>query len=129
MSAKRKILVIDDSELALDVARSALEAAGFEVVTRDTPFGSGAMILRERPDLVLLDVTMPALSGEDVVRHVRETVTMQDTCLVLFSDRPEKELRAIAQRSGADGWISKSADQEALVARVNAFLRTVRVKE
>lgn len=129
MSAKRKILVIDDSELALDIARSILEAAGFEVVTRDTPFGSGAMILRERPDLVLLDMTMPLLSGEDVVRHVRESATMQDTCLVLFSDRPEKELRAIALRSGADGWISKSADQATLVSRVNSFLRTVRVKK
>jgi len=123
MSRSRKILVIDDSEVVLEATKAALSAGGFEVITRDTPFGSGAAILREQPDLVLVDFDMPCLSGEDVVRHVREHPAIERTCIVFFSDRNQDELRAVAGRTGADGWITKTdAMGGALAARVSALL-------
>ena len=59
-------MVVDDSELVCRALSRALGAEGFEVVTRLNPIGTGAAIARERPDVVLLDVSMPALDGAEV---------------------------------------------------------------
>ena len=122
MSSRRKILIIDDSEIVLRVAGAALTEAGYDVATLNMAIGSGAAILRERPDLVLLDLTMPALSGEDVVRHVRNHSSLKSTRIALFSDQPVNRIREIATRSGADGWIVKTGDAARLVAEVERLL-------
>lgn len=62
-SAQAEILIVDDSALILELYRDVFEAAGFEVITRNTPFGTSSTIAAKKPDIVLLDVFMPALQG------------------------------------------------------------------
>ena len=80
---KPLIMVVDDCAMTLDVTRIQLEEAGFEVITRSMPIGTTAEIFRMKPDCVLLDVSMPGLTGDKIVKIVRESD--METKIVLFS--------------------------------------------
>lgn len=118
---KRTILVVDDSEIARETVRFFLQSRGYEVFVLDSPFGFGAALNEARPDLVLVDANMPALSGEKVV-----TVAVQNklcSCPVVFySDKSSEELRRLVLSSGATGFIRKTGDSEAFLAAVEDFL-------
>ena len=113
-----KVLVVDDSALVLEAAQRALRAAGHEVVVRQCPHGTTATILRERPDLVLLDVSMPGLSGDLIVQVVRRRASIQATKVILFSSKSEEELQRLTKDCGADGFIRKTPDLRNLVSRI-----------
>lgn len=119
---KGKILVIDDDNKALSIARRQLEAAGYEVLTSDSALRLPQIVQREKPTLVLLDVEMPALSGE----HVLDLTTLFDflrqTPIVLHSAKSEDELKALVARSNAIGYIRKSGNAISFVSQVEKFI-------
>ncbi|MEK7704910.1 MAG: response regulator [Myxococcota bacterium] len=117
-----KIMVIDDSELVITAVRMILEDAGYTVVALSSPFGTSPSILREKPDLVLLDLMMPGLTGDRIVEVVRKTPALAHTCIVLHSDRDPVELSAAAARCGADGFIVKTCEEEDLLGHVRELL-------
>ncbi len=69
---RQKILIVDDSDLVLEIYKEVLESADFEVITRNTPFGTASIIATEKPNLVLIDLFMPALSGDKLVELLRK---------------------------------------------------------
>ena len=64
MSAKGKVLVVDDDPLVLKLTTIRLQSAGYDVITRDEALGTSQTIIDEDPDVVLLDMDMPALTGD-----------------------------------------------------------------
>jgi two-component system, OmpR family, response regulator len=104
-----KILIIDDDPAHLDSARGILEAEGHEVFTQDQPFGSTNAVIRLKPDLVLLDVNMPALSGDRLAEVFRANAATRNVMLVLHSSNDEDHLRTTARRLGLDGYICKGS--------------------
>lgn len=120
---QRKILVIDDSEIVLEVTRSALEAAGHRVVTHDRAAGCVALILQQKPDLVLMDVNMPHLGGDTIVGVLGKAQPSGDTVVLLHSSLSAEILRVKAQAVGAQGFIQKTGDLFALVREVNRWLK------
>ncbi len=122
MNQRPKILVVDDSEIVLEATRLLLECSGYDVYTSPTPFGTATTISRERPDLVLLDVAMPTLRGDAVVEMIRTSRASQHTRIVLHSDRPAGELEDLVRRCGADGFICKTTDHDAMVRQVQRWL-------
>lgn len=125
--SKPKILVVDDSAFVLGFIRDHLVQAGYEVVTRDQSIGAGVAILREQPDLVLLDVVMPALGGQDVVALARKNPGLSNTRIVLFSDRDDDELEQLVKACGADGWVRKSRKPDEIIAQVARYLGAAQV--
>jgi DNA-binding response OmpR family regulator len=120
--ARSKIVVVDDSKVVLDLVQDALEHQGYQVIPIDNPFGFSNLLRREQPSLALVDLTMPALLGSKLVEIA--TKSGGHSCrIVLFSDKPERELAAITASCGAVGYIRKSADVKALVHSVEQFLR------
>ncbi len=119
---KPKILLVDDSQLILDVVGDALRRAGYEVIERSIAIGTSAAILRERPILALLDVSMPLMTGAEISEAVRGSSMARMTWVVLHSDRPESELRELARRCGADGFIRKTGDSKQLVDSVQSWV-------
>lgn len=99
-------LVVDDDPVALEVARERLESIGFDVSTRDQALGTSSYILQNRPDFVLLDVMMPALTGGELAQVLKRRATR--TGVILYSSKPPGELRALAEATGALGSISKA---------------------
>ncbi|HYQ18292.1 MAG TPA: response regulator [Polyangiaceae bacterium] len=123
MPRRPKIVVIDDSEIVLAVAKSALESAGYDVVTHDRPAGCVALILHEKPDLVLMDVNMPGLGGDTIVSVLAKAAPTSDTIVLLHSSLSAEVLRTKATTAGAHGFIQKSGDLFALSREVNRWLK------
>ncbi len=117
-----KAVVIDDSELVLDMVKMMLDGTGIEVVVKDSPLGASSFIANESPDLLLLDVTMPALSGTNLVEIIRKNPRLNDLKVVLFSDRPVRELERLALECDADGYMGKTSDPEEFVGNVRSWL-------
>jgi DNA-binding response OmpR family regulator len=122
MPATPKILVIDDDDKALGVARRLLEAAGFAVVTSESALKLPILVQREHPDLVLLDVEMPALSGEHVLSLTPMFDFLRSVPIVLHSAKSDEELQALVAKSNARGYIRKSGNPISFVEQVRAFL-------
>jgi CheY-like chemotaxis protein len=117
----QKILVVDDSDLCRDLTRMMLEGFGYEVVTLESGLGLSRALGREKPDLVLLDVSMPAVSGNQIVEVTRQH-KLHRCPIVLFSDRPAVELSLLAKNCGAAGFIAKTSNAHALAQSVGRFL-------
>jgi DNA-binding response OmpR family regulator len=111
------VLIIDDSEIARALLTRALSEVGFQVSARPTAVGAQAAMLRERPDIVLIDLSMPLMSGESLVRAARAKDELARTVFLLCSAEDPIRLAAAAEASGADGWVPKT-DVEALVRTV-----------
>jgi len=120
---KPKIVVIDDSEIVLEVTKGALEGAGYEVIAHDRPAGCVALILHEKPDLVLMDVNMPGLGGDTIVSVLGKAAPTSDTVVLLHSSLSAEVLRSKATTAGAHGFIQKSGDLFGLVREVNRWLK------
>jgi CheY-like chemotaxis protein len=120
---QRTILVIDDSEIVLEMTRFTLESAGYRVLTRDRAQGSIVAILNEQPDLVLLDVNMPSMSGDSIAEVLSRSGPARHTVIVLYSSLPANALRMKALATGAHGFIQKTSVQSDLVRQVRALLQ------
>ncbi|MGK2857082.1 MAG: response regulator [Thermoanaerobaculia bacterium] len=123
---KGKILVIDDSETALSIARRTLEAAGYSVLTSNSALRLPAIVHSEKPDLILLDVEMPALRGDQVLELTKLFDFLQKSPIVLHSSKPEEELKELVGRSGASGYIKKTSNSISFISQVEEWLKSTR---
>ncbi|MGZ3441617.1 MAG: response regulator [Polyangia bacterium] len=119
--ARKKILVVDDSPMMLELAHDALEDAGYQAFATGDLAEMVRLLERERPDLILLDVQMPEAYGDDVANVLRglRNVTVP---VLLFSILDEKELAERAKAAEVDGYIYKGAGLTEMVRRVKALL-------
>jgi CheY-like chemotaxis protein len=121
--SRMKIMIVDDSEIVREMVKMMLEEGGYDVVTVDSPFGFNSAMKLHRPDLVLVDVAMPALKGDKLVEIARRN-ELHSCPIVLFSDRPEGELQRLTRASGASGYICKTNDSTLLLKSIAKFLNT-----
>jgi DNA-binding response OmpR family regulator len=119
--AKRKprILIVDDSEMTARIIEADLAAKGFEVHVADTADKATKIILKKqtRPDLVLLDVRMPNVNGEQFCRFIKSNSLFKGIKVLLCSGENVEELQRICREAGADGYLPKDAVMSSLVAR------------
>jgi DNA-binding response OmpR family regulator len=115
-----RVLIIDDQPDIVRLVRDYLERGGFEVVTA----GDGEEALRaahrSRPDLVVLDLSLPRLDGLDVARALRRD---GDVPIIMLTARTEETDRVAGLELGADDYVTKPFSARELVARVRAVLR------
>ncbi len=117
-----KVLVVDDNEIELRVVRVVLEASGFQVSTLDSVFELSILIKRDRPDVILLDVMMPALTGDRVAAILKQHGFSRDIPVILHSSKSEAELEAIAKEARVQGFVSKTGDFDKLVGEIRRVL-------
>jgi DNA-binding response OmpR family regulator len=125
---KIRVLVVDDDQDQLSLVERTLSAFGFEVRTHRSSLGVSNLVRTSAPDLVLLDVNIPALSGDKVLALARAQAPA-NTKFILYSASDESKLRALARTCGADGYISKSVSGEALAQKLQTLHRRARVAE
>ena len=122
-SGKRKVLVVDDDEDLVELVCDALERDGrFEVRSVNNGFGAGMQIKEFRPDLVVLDVMLPDINGKEVCQLVRSEKTMDDVRIICISGRVAEETIQQLRDAGANDFIKKPFDVEALVERICQLL-------
>ena len=118
-----KVLVADDDERLLALARLALSRNGVEVETANTATDALNMFSDFDPDLVILDVVMPDLSGWEVLRRIRES---SGVAVMLLSGRDSDVDKARGLDLGADDYLTKPFSFLEFEARVRALLRRSR---
>src|SRR6266516_7422004 len=115
-----RVLVVDDDDDIRALVRTLLERGG--IVVRDAPNGREG--LREfhawRPDLVVLDVSMPELDGWNVLERIRD---MSDVPVLMLTARGDELERVRGLQAGADDYVVKPFGRQELLARVQALLR------
>jgi CheY-like chemotaxis protein/MinD-like ATPase involved in chromosome partitioning or flagellar assembly len=120
------ILVVDDDLNGVKLLGVTLQAEGFEVLTAGSGGEALSRIEAETPDLVILDVMMPGMSGLEVCRRVRESSQTADLPVIMLTARSEVADRVEGLRLGADDFIPKPASPAEVVARVRAVLTRAR---
>ncbi|MBX3155713.1 MAG: response regulator [Deltaproteobacteria bacterium] len=103
-----KLLLVDDSELSLDVIGRVLRDAGYEVRTALGVDQLGTALGGWRPDLILTDVDMPGMSGVELCRRLKATYETAHVPVVLFSAKSHDELEGLARDCEAEGFLCKS---------------------
>ena len=116
-----KVLVVDDDEVCRAVVREALEGGGFDVVELGSPVGMSSVVSLEKPDVVLMDVEMPAIDGDKAVQILMKH-RLHDCKVLLYSGKPAAELERLAKACGASGYVSKSLTDAALASAVRSHL-------
>ena len=114
---KKRIYVLDDDEGILLVTKRVLEQAGYSVRASNKPIGATNDIKKFSPDLVLLDVMMPALKGTQIVNIIRKTMP-QPPVIILYSNKASDELRELAIECGADDYLCKTEGPHGLLRKV-----------
>lgn len=117
------VLVADDDEDILSLVAFRLEKAGYRVLTAADGEQAFELALSERPDLAILDVMMPKLTGIEVTQRIRASdATVSDIPIVLLTARVQEADVARGFEAGADDYIKKPFSPQELRARVQAIL-------
>ena len=122
--ARPKILVVDDEPDVVDLITHALGDEGFEVLGAYDGISALDMVETERPDLVLLDIMMPMMSGYEVCEQLKANPQTQGIPVVLFSSAHAPQARAQSMKVGAVALIEKPFFPAELVAQVRRHLKT-----
>lgn len=121
-----RVLVIDDDADVRALVVGLLERAGYEVNEASDGRDGLRAVFSDRPDLVLLDVTMPGLDGWGTLERIRELTDVPVLMVTARSDELEK-VRGL--KAGADDYLTKPFGRQELLARVEALLRRKRRTE
>jgi two-component system OmpR family response regulator len=121
MTGNARILVVDDQPTIVDLLSTVLTGHGFAVDTAGTAAQAVEKAVEQRPDLVLLDVSLPDGDGIDVRRRLRAEGA--DTGVVFLSARDTRDDLVAELAYGDEDWITKPFDVEVLLSRVHAALR------
>jgi CheY-like chemotaxis protein len=118
-----KVLICDDSEVALEVAKDVLEEAGYSVIATQNPLTVAYFVRKESPNLVLIDVNMPSVAGDTIAQITAEKGLSKGIPVVLHSDLPAELLAQKAQKAGVAGFIRKTGDEQAFLNEVSRYLQ------
>ena len=114
------ILIVDDEQHIIDLAKLYLEQEGYKTASATDGKSALQKILREKPNLVVLDLMLPELDGWEVCRRVRAE---SDVPIIMLTARSEDIDRIVGLELGADDYLTKPFNPRELVARVRAILR------
>ena len=123
---KPLILVVEDEVPLITLLRYNLEEAGFEVVVAADGEEALVAVSERRPDLVLLDWMLPAVSGLEVCRQLRRKSGTRDLPIIMLTAKSEEGDRVRGLDSGADDYVTKPFSPAELIARVRAVIRRSR---
>jgi CheY-like chemotaxis protein len=103
-----RVLVVDDSEIALELMRASLAKSGHEVFTSSTAVGVSVILHRERIEVVVLDVELASFRGDRLADVFRKQPRLDKVGIVLISGQPREQVEAIAAGCAADAFLSKA---------------------
>jgi two-component system phosphate regulon response regulator PhoB len=118
-----RILVVDDEPDLLELVRLSLVEAGFAVETAETGREALDKLQRSAPDLLVLDLMLPDMSGTEVCRWLRSRPEGADLLVLMLTAKGEEVDRVVGFELGADDYVTKPFSPRELVLRVRALLR------
>src|ERR1700679_1557394 len=119
----KRVLVIEDDKDIVELVRYNLEKDGYQVASSGDGSTGLAQIRKAAPDLLILDLMLPKLSGLEICKEVRKDVTLNRLPILILTAKGEEADRVVGLELGADDYVTKPFSPRELVARVKALLR------
>lgn len=118
----KKLLIADDEPGIRTLVRMTLIDDSFEIIEASDGIEALAMAKQERPDLVLLDVSMPGKTGFEVCREIKSDPNLSGTVVVMLTALAQESDLELGERAGADGYFTKPFSPLALMRKVDEIL-------
>src|ERR1700740_3694328 len=119
----KRILVVEDDKDIVELVRYNLEKDGYQVGTTGDGATGLAQLRKIPPDLLILDLMLPKLSGLEICKEVRKDVSLNRLPILILTAKGEEADRVIGLEMGADDYVTKPFSPRELAARVKALLR------
>lgn len=116
-----RILIVDDSSLSRKISRQILDGAGHDVIEAGDGIAALECYFLQKPDLVLLDITMKGMNGIEVLSKLRQMDA--DARVVIATADVQKSTRTLTQEGGAKGFVSKPLRADEVIIAVNSALK------
>ena len=116
----KKILICDDDEGILDMLELILSETGHQIIAENNSLNVEQILEKEFPDLILLDLWMPVMSGDQVLKLVRHNPKTQHLPVIVIS--ASRDGREIATNAGATDFLAKPFDMDELLSKVSTHL-------
>ncbi len=126
MRMKDSILIVEDEPDVVDLLRYNLERAGFSVMTAATGDRGLEMARANRPDLIILDLMLPGMTGQEICRALKKDPETEPLLIVMLTAKGQSEDRVKGLELGADDYMAKPFSPRELVLRVQALLKRLR---
>ena len=123
MSASKRVLIVDDEAPIREMIAVALEMAGYECLEADNAQQAHALILDQKPDMVLLDWMMPGTSGIEFARRLRRDEVTAEIPVIMLTAKADEDNKVKGLEAGVDDYIIKPFSPRELVARLKTVLR------
>jgi len=121
--AKPKVLIVDDETDVVEFIQRTLQTEGFDVVCAYDGIAALDLVDSEKPDLILLDIMMPMMSGYEVCEQLKANPQTQNIPIVCVSSAHTPDARALSLRVGASTLVVKPFRPAELVAQVKRYLK------
>jgi adenylate cyclase len=118
-----RILIADDNPENLDILQTRLTVHGYETLTAIDGDEALAIAREKQPDLILLDIMMPKMDGIEVCRHLKADLSLRFMPIIMVTAKAGSQDVVAGLEAGADEYLTKPVDQNALMARVRSMLR------
>jgi len=119
----KRVLLIEDDRDIVELVRYNLEREGFQVASAMDGASGLAQIRKTPPDILLLDLMLPKLSGLDICKEIRRDTSLNKLPILMLTARGEEADRVVGLEMGADDYVTKPFSPRELGARVKALLR------
>jgi two-component system, cell cycle response regulator DivK len=120
------ILVVEDERFSLLLVRLLLERAGYRVLSAGTAEEALDIAVRQAPDLILMDISLPGMDGLEAVRILKANPTTRGICVVALSAHAMKSDADRAHAAGCDGYLTKPIDTRTFPQDIAGFLESAR---
>lgn len=117
-----RVLIVDDSEVQLYALRKVLEKEGHEVFSADNGQEGIDLAVKEHPDLILMDVVMPKMSGFQATRKLHRIPETKEIPVVFVTTKDQESDRVWGMRQGAAAYITKPVDRKLLLSTIKEIL-------
>jgi len=122
-SGRRRALIVDDDEELVELIRDVFDADGrFDVRVANNGFDAGMMVKEYKPDVIVLDVMLPDINGKEVCQRIRSDTNLDDVRIICISGMVEADKIDDLKEAGADEFMQKPFEVDALFAAVCGLL-------
>ena len=122
LTPKKRILIVEDQAIIIDMLRMRLEANNYEVITASDGQEGFEKAHKENPNLIILDVMLPKMHGYKVCQLLKTDPKYKTIPVIISSGRTPQEIRKIGQEVGADAYVSKPFEAQTLLAKIKELV-------